>query len=352
MSNLALKDILIAARQESHRMRHFYLGTEHLFIALLDIKGGITATLLSEVGLTPEYVIDAIRRKVAKGSRHRLWAGVPNTPRVEVILGIAYDIAQENGRQNILERDLLLALLDERDSLPIRVLVALGVDMERIRTQATTRELPNTMPSLVTIDFAPGFKYELHQDALFILRQMFSGYAQIRLEAQLQGGYSTALVLVATPINADKREDATVVVKINQTDIILDEAQRYERFVKATLPPLTARLEDKPTTSDSSDLAALKYTFVADEEGKPADLRALAQRWTGERLGQWLSERLFGSFADNWWLQKRPYLFEVWQEYDWLLPPMLTLEMKSNMRGSDAIQTLRHPIRQIGRAHV
>src|SRR5574341_618893 len=108
MANIALKDILIGARQESYRMRHFYLGVEHLFIALLEIKGGLASAILEEQGLTPEYAIDAVRRKVGKGSKHRLWAGIPNTPRADVVLGIANDLALENGRKEIQERDLLV----------------------------------------------------------------------------------------------------------------------------------------------------------------------------------------------------------------------------------------------------
>ena len=98
MSYVPLKDILITARQEAHRMRHYYLGVEHLFIALLEITNGLASTTIAEYGLTPEYVIDAIRRKIGKGSRHRLWAGIPNTPRTEIVLDIAQDAASEEGR--------------------------------------------------------------------------------------------------------------------------------------------------------------------------------------------------------------------------------------------------------------
>ena len=64
----------------------------------------------------------------------------------------------------------------------------------------------------------------------------------IRVESQLTGGYTDALVLMVTPIHADDREDAPVIVKIADTDDILDEAQRYDSHVKGILPPLTARL--------------------------------------------------------------------------------------------------------------
>ena len=66
MATITLKDILIGARQESYRMRHFYVGAEHLFIALLDNKGGLAGNIIQEYGLTPVYVIDAVRRKIGK----------------------------------------------------------------------------------------------------------------------------------------------------------------------------------------------------------------------------------------------------------------------------------------------
>jgi len=73
---------------------------------------------------------------------------------------------------------------------------------------------------------------------------MFHGYARIRIEQQLQGGYTPSSLFVVTPIQTDNRIDSTVVVKVGPTDVILDEAHRYERYVKSTLPPLTARLEE------------------------------------------------------------------------------------------------------------
>jgi hypothetical protein len=330
MATIALKDILISARQESYRMRHFYLGVEHIFIALLEIKGGLASSILQEQGLTPEYVIDAIRRKISKGSKHRLWAGIPNTPRTDVILGIANDLALESGRQEINERDLLIAVLDENDSIPIRVLKALGSDIPRLLDAARTRTLSrNPSQPYVKIDFGPQFgrTETLSKDHLFILRRMFYGYAQIRVERQLTGGYTRALLLVVTPIHGDNREDSAIVVKIDSTDVILDEAQSYEAYVKGTLPPLTARLEDKPTAPETSDLAGIKYTLVARSDTAPVDLRAVAQDWGSAKLGRWLRSELYSTFGRIWWRQSRPYRFQVWREYDWLLPPVLTLEL-------------------------
>src|SRR5689334_14092636 len=107
MSSILLRDILISARQECVQMRHFYIGVEHLFIALLQIQGGLASSILEEHGLTTDYVIDTIRRKADKGTSQVLWVGIPYTPRTDIVLNIAKDLAADNGHEEASERDLL-----------------------------------------------------------------------------------------------------------------------------------------------------------------------------------------------------------------------------------------------------
>jgi hypothetical protein len=329
MPKITLKDIMIGARQEAYRMRHYYVGVEHLFIALLEIKGSLVAGVVQEQGLSPEYVIDAIRRRVGKGGKHRLWAGVPNTPRAEVILSIANDLALENGQEEIGERDLLIAIIEEKDSMPVRVLSALGIQELDKLIQATTNQQLNhdSQRPYVRIDFGPNFERDgsLTKEQLFILRRIFHDYAQIRIERRLTGGHSDAILLAITPISADNREDASVVVKIDDVDNVLDEARRYDELVKKKLPTMTARIEEKPVAPEASDIAGIKYSLIASDESKPQDLRSIMNLWTGDKLGNWLKDELYPTFA-NWWKQRRPYRFQVWQEYDWLLPSLLTLQ--------------------------
>lgn len=347
MSLITLKDILINARQESYRMRHFFLGVEHLFIALLEIKHGLASLAMNEYGLNNDYVIDAIRRKAGKGSRHRLWAGVPNTPRTEVVFGVAQEIAREDQRTTINERDLIIAILEENDSIPARVLISLELDIDELKKKIKTLQPTHAATGAFTkIELSPEFKGELSTDEIFILRRMFHGYTSIRIDLGLMGGYTTAQLLVVTPIRVEDRPAASVVVKIGPTDAILDEAQRYNKYVKDTLPPLTARLEDKPVAPESSELAGLKYTFLTDSAGNPTDMRAKVNDWSGDKLGRWLHSRLYGEFGEKWWKQKRPYRFEAWREYDWLLPPLLTLKFSRDLEKPKGATTLRFPIRR------
>lgn len=328
-------------------MNHHFIGVEHLVTGALELRGGIAASLLEQYGYKTDYVIDAIRRHSGKGSTQRLWAGMPNSPRCQMVMSIAQDLALEAGRTEITERELLRAVLEEDDSIPVRVWRTLGIDLEAFATDvmaySATRVI--TQP-YVKIDFAPDYDPALGaltEEHLFVLRRMFHGYSQLRIERRLTGGHSGSLVLAVTPVQPDGIEDSPVVVKIDRDETILDEARRYEQHVRTTLPPLTARLEDRPTTPETTGLAGLKYTFVAGQDRAPISALTLPP----EQLGKWLREALYPAFGRTWWMQRRPYRFQAWEEYDWLLPPLLTLEMlPSNTPVPEGAHVLRDPVRR------
>lgn len=312
-------------------MQHYYIGVEHLFIAMLEIRTSLARGVLEEVGLPPTYVIEAIRAKVGKGSKRRLWADNPNTPRATAIFALAEQIAQENNRSTVNQRDIFLAILEEGKNIPAHVLKQLGLKPEQLIQIAHRRELnPTTNQSYrdLKIIYGPNFENDppLSQDHLLILRRMFNNCSQIRLETRMRGGYTRAVVLAVVPVNPDGRATAPVVVKIDKREDILDEAQRYERHIKGTLPPLTARLEDKPVVSEINQLGGLKYTIVTREDQTPQDLRAAISEHAIQDLSEWLQNKIYNSFGSIWWKQRRPFSFSVWMEYDWLLPPLLTLQ--------------------------
>ncbi|MBC8100510.1 MAG: hypothetical protein H7Y11_13790 [Armatimonadetes bacterium] len=247
MPNILLQDILPIAQQEAYRMRHYYLGVEHLFIALLESRGSIAARVIEANGFSPEYVIDALRLKIGKGVLRQAFAEFPQTPRAQKVLKYAARFAQENQHTDTDERDLLLAILAERESLTARVLSALKLDIEALAVAAQTLSITKSILELpVKVEFAAEFAGDRHLDKAYmvVIKRMFHGYARVRIERQLAGGYTKARLYVITPIQMDNLQHTPVVVKIGRTADIQDEAQRYESHVKNTLPPFTARLEE------------------------------------------------------------------------------------------------------------
>jgi hypothetical protein len=342
---IELRDIIISARQESTGMGHHYLGVEHLFIAMLKIRGGLTGALIESQGFTPEYVLELILRKTFRGGSQRLWAGMPYTPRTDVVLDIANDLGLEHGSQ-VTERELLRAILIENDNLPTRALGGLGLSTAHLASLAETF-VPMTEPE--PPDLHIYFQDErilaeqLLPNHLLVLRRMFREYASIRVEQRLTG-FSGALVLVVTPIQSNGQEDSPVVAKIHEIDSIQDEFQRYETHIKNTMPLQTARVEDKPTIPDNSELGGLKYTLVSSSGTVPSDLRHRVQQQGISQLDHLLQDELYAQFRKTWWQLRRPYRFQVWKEYEWLLPPALTLDYIPPETKLDSPLTLRTPL--------
>ncbi len=351
MALIPIRDILANARQESVQLQHHYLGVEHLFIAMLQIRGGITASVLEEQGLHAEYVMDALRRRAEKGTAQRFWVGIPYTPRAQIILDVAADLAADAELSEATERELLTAILAENDSLPIRVLKRLNINIQQLSENAKTyTPIRDPQPLDIRVEFSDLFdpSESIDGEQLFVLRRMFNDYTRIRVDRRLTG-FRNALILVVTPIQADGREDSSVVVKIDQSDNILDEHQRYESFVKMALPLQTARLEDRPVAPESPRLAGLKYTLVASSGAPPMDLRNRVQTLGTGGLGNMLQRELYEQFRRAWWQQKRPYRFQAWQEYDWLVPPVLTIDICDAAEIPQNAMALRVPVK---RAHL
>lgn len=330
MPIISLEQIQKQARLEAHTLKHDYVGVEHLTIAMLNMRGSIMMHVMDETGISPVYLIDHILKKVNKGNSRQVFSQPPYTPRANNAIRAATDRAGQANRLIVEERDLLLTLLDDADSIPMRVFKALNLDLDALKESALNSKLDTGL-----LDYPLGFVYAVDSQVSNstlegpirkLLQRMFHGYENIRIDRKLTGGYTRARLFVVTPIQFDI-EAAPVVVKIARQQDINDEAQRYESFVKNTLPPFTARLEERPTyLMDESDLGALKYTLIVGPDQRSSNLTEIAAQWPPEKVGAWLREQLYPAFGRLWWQQARPNFTEIWKEYDWLLPPLLLLD--------------------------
>jgi hypothetical protein len=160
------------------------------------------------------------------------------------------------------------------------------------------------------------------------LRIMFASYETVAVDVEYRSGYSGSRTFLILPIKADGRADAYTVVKIAPQAPIRQEWENFERFVKATLPPVTTRLEEPPILPSENPLGALRYTFVGTVGAQRTEsLRAYYASHTGAEVAQLLERRVFETFGHNWWLQRKPYTFRLREEYDRLLPVHLIMSL-------------------------
>jgi len=164
-------------------------------------------------------------------------------------------------------------------------------------------------------------KLNLQATETSLLQTLFSSYARITIQREFRSGYSGARTFLVLPVRADGRADAHTIAKIGRKSAIQREYENFETFVKHTLPPVTARIQNPPVRIKKGSTAALQYTFIGEPGNVPSSLREslLANPDSG------LLEKLFETFGPNWWTQRNAHTFRLGQEYDRLLTPHLVL---------------------------
>ncbi len=129
------------AKEEARRFRGNTVGTEHVLLGLIREQDGVAARVLERLGVSLGRAQNEIRRQMemmdtrAPGQGSRSWS--PGARRVlELALDEARELNPKLGLPNFVDTEhLLLGLVRESDSTAVRVLRALGVDLEQVRRE-------------------------------------------------------------------------------------------------------------------------------------------------------------------------------------------------------------------------
>jgi len=127
--------VLSIAHQEAERMRHNYIGTEHLLLGLMREEDGLAARVLRELGLEIDRVEDIIERLTGLGQSR---SNRPElSPGMQKVLEHAVEQARKLGHHYIGVEHLLLGLVEHNEGIAIDALIKMGVTPEQIRRQTT-----------------------------------------------------------------------------------------------------------------------------------------------------------------------------------------------------------------------
>jgi len=136
--------VLSLAHQEAERMRHNYIGTEHLLLGLIREEGGVAGRVLRELGLEAERVQEIVERLTGTGQYRG--GKLDLSPGTQQVLEYAVEEARRMGHHYIGTEHLLLGLVRYGEGVAIDVLRKLGVTPEQIRRQ-TRRVLQESTAS-------------------------------------------------------------------------------------------------------------------------------------------------------------------------------------------------------------
>lgn len=136
--------VLSLAHQEAERMRHSYIGTEHLLLGLIREEGGVAGRVLRELGLETNRVQEIVERLTGPGQYRG--GKLDLSPGTQQVLGYAVEEAARMGHHYIGTEHLLLGLVRHGEGVAMDVLRKLGVTSEQIRRQ-TRRVLQESSAS-------------------------------------------------------------------------------------------------------------------------------------------------------------------------------------------------------------
>lgn len=121
--------ILELAEKERENLRHPYVGSEHLLLAILKKESNLSKKL-KNFGLTYQNFKNELISIV--GSSSKMQELILYTPLLKRILEIAMRDAEENNNGLVTEEHLFLAMLEEGEGIAIRIMMSMDIDLDEL----------------------------------------------------------------------------------------------------------------------------------------------------------------------------------------------------------------------------
>jgi len=131
-----LRTVLVMAREEAMRLRHEYVGTEHLLLGLLREGEGSAIPILAHLDVEPAAVRKSLEAAAPPGGGTRPTSpDLPYTSRAKKVLELAMQEFQLLGHDYVGTEHLFLGLLAEERGLAARVLREYGAGLDAARAE-------------------------------------------------------------------------------------------------------------------------------------------------------------------------------------------------------------------------
>jgi len=250
---------LALARQESERLHHEYVGTEHILLSLAREDAGVASAVLDAFGVRSDAIIAKVEARLTAGPPHRLQKGeLAYTSRAKKVLELAMSEARAMHHSYVGTEHILLGLVAEQKGIAAQVLSEFGVTLERARAE-TLAILGGTertaADSLVAPAAAPGYARSRSPYGVALVDD-FTGRAREALRAAYEeaatrdhGAVELSHVLLALA----SREDGMAAVLLDQV------TGSRQRLAEA----LIERLPDKQNGADRRTLQLAPATQLA-----------------------------------------------------------------------------------------
>ena len=122
--------VLELAREFSKDHNYSFIGTEHILYGLVEEGEGLASKILSNQGLTSQYVEEEILK--IDGVMNTLEGEIELTPRAKRIIENSAKESKRMGQNYVGTEHILLSLMREIDSVAVRILIDADIDPQKI----------------------------------------------------------------------------------------------------------------------------------------------------------------------------------------------------------------------------
>ncbi len=144
------RKVIILAKEEAKRFNHDYIGTEHILLGLIKEGESVAAAVLQNLGLSLDTIRLEVEKLVQFGPSTIVSGDIPFTPKAKKVIELAMDEARRLGHNYIGTEHLLLGLIKEGEGVASHVLMNLGLNLNKVRSEVIKLLGSSTPQSAVT----------------------------------------------------------------------------------------------------------------------------------------------------------------------------------------------------------
>jgi hypothetical protein len=129
------RKVMKLANEEAQRLRHEYIGTEHILLGLIKEGNGVGTNVLRNLDVDLHKVRLAVEELVGSGPNMVADEALPLTPRTKKALEYAMREACDLDHNYVGTEHILLGLLREDESVAAQILMNLGLRLKEVREE-------------------------------------------------------------------------------------------------------------------------------------------------------------------------------------------------------------------------
>ncbi len=129
-----VRKVLAMSREESARLGHEYVGTEHMLLGLIREGEGVASAVLAGLGIDANEIRERIEVALKPG-RGNTGSDLPYTSRAKKVLELAMSEARELKHTYVGTEHLLIALIREEKGIAAQVLDEAGLGLAEARAE-------------------------------------------------------------------------------------------------------------------------------------------------------------------------------------------------------------------------